>query len=432
MDSHLLFSGWGAFNSGLIKQNKYSLPFRKFVNDSMGARYRCWNSARILEVELTTRCGNNCPYCGNSSGDANGTGEGNINGTDLPFEELKRIIQGSIDAGSPPDQISLAGGDPFLHPHFREIVSYIGERKIPLQIKANTSTFTESMGIHLRESGCRVVKFTLFGGAGHHDGNRGSDTFDSLLEKSRLAVEQGFMVIWNLTIGAGMLDDALETLPMALQYGVSGVTLARLAPIGRNIGMDRIHGKDENSGVITPAEYRDFLLKLLKFQMDVLPSGFQIFFKEKLWLPLLVEEGLIDLPTLRSSVKCSGSDSAGDAVSSSICDSVGESVCESVGEKAEGYSSQPCFGCEAYGVSLALTPEGDILPCGLMRTVNMGNIRDFDQFPWSISRDYLDFKGPKSCSGCEFLALCRGCRGAAMGTSLDQHAPDPQCWVAQR
>lgn len=347
---------------------KFKKVFKESIKKLFEKKIKNWSYLRTLEIELTTKCNNNCSYCGNSS-------ESSINPFNLDFNEIKTLMDSTHEKGILPDVISLAGGDPFLHPDFMSFVSLFANLDISFYVKANTSSFTEKIGNLLLKNKCSLIKFTCFGDSKLHDSLRGFDTYSSLIEKTLLANKMGFTVVWNMMISSDSIEQTFNSLKKAVEINVSGVTFSRVADIGRNFS-----GQQKK---IEPKKYRDFLLKALTFYQDNMEKDFHIFFKEKLWLTLLHELGMVSLNI--------------------------------------ELLKNPVHGCEAYGHALTITPDGYFLPCGLLRNLNMGSINEVNVLPWPRARKYLDYAGPSPCRKCKYQKYCRGC--AAMGI------PDPQCWL---
>ncbi len=88
--------------------------------------------------------------------------------------------------------------------------------------------------------------------------------------------------------------------------------------------------------------------------------------------------------------------------------------------------------CSAGTNALTIMHDGTILPCRRL-PIPIGNaLNDSFYKVWYTSKVLWDIRNPKNikgkCSGCEFLAACRGCRASAFTATGDYLAEDTQCW----
>ena len=89
--------------------------------------------------------------------------------------------------------------------------------------------------------------------------------------------------------------------------------------------------------------------------------------------------------------------------------------------------------CSIGNNALTIMHDGTVYPCRRL-PIPIGNIIEDGLFKiwydssllWEI-RDPRNLKG--KCSGCKYLALCRGCRALAYHVNKDYLAEDPQCWL---
>jgi MoaA/NifB/PqqE/SkfB family radical SAM enzyme len=72
-----------------------------------------------VELSLTNRCNLGCRWCGDSSLRARNPGE-------IPTSLVKRLLD-ELLAGGTRGVVIEGGGEPTIHPGFREIVSYVGQ-----------------------------------------------------------------------------------------------------------------------------------------------------------------------------------------------------------------------------------------------------------------------------------------------------------------
>lgn len=360
---------------------KYSQPFKDLITEIFHERMADDSEVFYLDLELTSRCKNGCPYCGAYA-------RGGIH--EIDYGRLKQFLKKAQDHLPDPCTelfVTLCGGDPLLYPFFGNLVMLLHRLDIPFMIKGNASTMTEDRVDFLQRHGCVAVKMTLFGNEKTHNQNRGKDTLEVLTASTRLLQSYDIAVVWHLSICPENLNETLSMFPFILAEKPDGITIGRLARIGRMEG-------NTTFSEFTPDTYRDFLLAVLNFYYQHHDAGFNLQFREKLWVPLLVEEGLLELPP----------------------------------ESMDGIIS----GCDAYGNGFTIGNREDILLCGLMPSHTIGTLTQFIDTPECMATHAtLDSTQPSICHDCRFNTSCRGCRAIALAASGGLYDKDPQCWVQQ-
>ena len=90
----------------------------------------------------------------------------------LPLElACKAVVQGKPLGLS---SVKLTGGEPMLHPRFREIVSFLADAGLGITIETNGTLLNESLASFLREMGVGCISVSLDGAdATTHEALRG-------------------------------------------------------------------------------------------------------------------------------------------------------------------------------------------------------------------------------------------------------------------
>lgn len=100
-----------------------------------------------VHIDITNRCNTNCSFCYQSSPD----------NQDLPLDLAKSVILQARKLGAA--RIALSGGEPFLHPHFNEIVNAVIDEKLIL-----TAVFTNALDlpreINLPQHTCLLISYS--------------------------------------------------------------------------------------------------------------------------------------------------------------------------------------------------------------------------------------------------------------------------------
>ena len=356
---------------------KYDLDFK----DHLEANYtRKANSNAVnvfLEFELTGKCQNKCFFCGNFS---------QAHAPELDFKQLKTFIKKVstyyLRKGKQPI-LSLCGGDPVLYSSFQELLLWLERSNIPFVLKGNPSTIDDDIAWLLQKHGCRGVKFTFLGEEELHNKARGNETVSDLVQKSNLLQSMGMPVLWNLTVGKFNLNSIIKSLPFIQKAQPDGIMIGRLAQIGK------LNGNDSQEEV-TPGEFKAFLTVILDYYYENYKKGFNLSFKEKLWLPFLAEQGLLDMENLNI--------------------------------------APTQLGCDAYCRAFNVNSRGEITLCGLLSSYQAVALQDFD-IEKVLNLRTLSVENHSHCHTCKYGPYCQGCRAMALANTGDIYAKDPHCWL---
>jgi radical SAM protein with 4Fe4S-binding SPASM domain len=345
-------------------------------------RQRANDKKKVFSIELllTNRCHNACPYCGAYTGSKP---------AEIDFEILRSFLVNSAHhlrgRGIEP-VIALCGGDPLKYTFFGNLVLLLNKLKLPFLVKGNPSTMTADRAALLKRSGCIGVKMTLFGNETTHNRNRGPDTLAVLVDKTGLLKSLKIPVIWHLSVGKSNLAETVEMLPFIARVNPDGITMGRIAKMGKL--QDSSDFED-----LSPAEYRHFLLAILDFYRRHGGNGFNLLFRDKLWVPLLAEEGLL----------------------------------ETEGMAPDG----PTLGCDAYTNNLTIDNRGNVVPCGGLVSEIIGPMSAYVDAPERLfGQPPLSMQEPSICHSCRYGPVCRGCRAMALANTGGIYNKDPQCWVS--
>lgn len=329
----------------------------------------------ILEIELTNQCSIGCFYCGATT---------DSKPVHLDFEILcdtirhfsKSRVQNSIIP-----HFSFTGGDPTEYPYFEELMVFLRNNNINFSLKLNPSTLTDSIYKLILESACESVKLT-FMGLKSQVKYRKKDNPEILSSATTQFHNYGIPVVWHFSIGEFNRADLIDSLDFVLDNRPTAVSIGRLARVGKL--------NEKNYPIdIQPEDFRAFLKHMLLFLYNNKRHGFNLVFKEKLWVPFLCEEGVI--------------------------------------ESADLLKSNLRLGCDAIERLLVLTYSGDLIGCGLLPSPVLANICDKNFYGFiSSTNNKNEIPDNDPCAQCKYFEVCRGCRGVAEGSSGKK---DPQCWL---
>ncbi len=268
-------------------------------------------------------------------------------------------------------RVTLTGGEPLLRDDVFEIASLLLENNVPISLTTNGILVRKNI-TKIINSGIMQIQVSIDGMRSVHDYLRGLNSFDSAIHALRLLKRENLMPSVMTTVNSFNFKQLPEIIDLVRSMNIPLLGIQRFIPVGRGEGFKNL--------ALTPENCRDLLNHVMRKREEL---------KDEICImtpdPLKV---LID----RREASC----------------------------------------CPIGNNILALTPNGDMLPCCKL-PINLGNLisQDFHEV-WNSKimdtmRGGYNLKG--KCGHCVHREICRGCRAAAYAAFGDYLAEDPQCWM---
>lgn len=200
-----------------------------------------------ISIEILQRCPNRCIYCSSHS---------NPQATHLiPFEIIKNVIDDAKSLGC--KTVCLSGGEPFLHPHILNIISYIAKQQL--------TCYVYTSGIYMKDEGYSslpneyieairgMVDKVIFNveadSSTLYDKIMGTDVggFDMMKKSINDCVSSGLVVETHVVPMQVNFKHLKSIFEMCYQLGVSKVSILRLVLQGRaleNLSLVKLTGED--------------------------------------------------------------------------------------------------------------------------------------------------------------------------------------------
>lgn len=332
---------------------------------------------RILGIGITNRCNLKCDFCSRfSSPEEN---------TDLDLQKVKEILESALRVSDTELIVSITGGEPILHPDFKEICSHLSQYPIAmslnsngLQISADIIEFCLNIGMtnfSISIDGPPEVYVRL----GRH-----RRTFDQICTNIDTIRRLGGRYNIGCTITPHNVNYISDVAQIAKDHGADGIRISRVYPIGRGL-------ENFNELFIGWSLFKQAARTALSFE----DSNFFV----------------------------------------DIEDNVVRHLYDKAYDKArrrDAKSRAGCWnGCFAGVVHAQVEASGLVLPCAFM-PMPAGNIYElpFDEI-WLNSPVMKDMRRRDllwgACGSCKDKIACGGCRGRAFGLIGDYFAEDPLC-----
>jgi len=324
------------------------------------ARAAAENRLLTMEIEFSLRCNFRCPYCYVPE-------ESYFDG-ELTTEEIRDVLMQAKEMGA--RRIIILGGEPSIYPHIRDMIGFIQDQGMDVEMFTNGSGITTDFAQWLFDRQVRVVMKM--------------NTFDADLQ-DRLAGKPG---------AGRIIAEAFDHLKQA-GYPSRDAFLAVSTIICRqNLEeLPRLWCWLREQGI---APY----FEIITPQANALENS---------WLD-------VDPHTLHR-----------------LFEALAETDRKRYGRTWRVQPPLVGNRCLRHQFSCLVTSEGAVMPC-VGVTISQGNVREqplktiIENSP--VLKDLKNYpntiKGP--CGSCDQADGCYGCRGAAYQITGDYLASDPMCW----
>lgn len=216
-------------------ENNFIIPVPKGESPHPWSLYRQSQNryCPALYLVITGKCNYNCLHCFMAADNAPKMSQ-------LSYETCLDILDQCVQCGI--QTIVLTGGEPFVHPHFMDILKACQERHLTLQdINTNGSLITKKILKQMKDLGlCPRMKIS-FDGFDHHDWMRNVNGAEQkTLEAIQLCHEMGFPIEVQMNVHRGNLDTLLKTAIYFDEMGIEEMRIIRTTEAPRWV--DNAHG----------------------------------------------------------------------------------------------------------------------------------------------------------------------------------------------
>jgi len=342
-----------------------------------------------LQWHITDRCDQRCKHCYIWS-----NSEMIDTNNELDLYQCKLVVGQFIDFCKIVDclpLITVTGGDPILSPNFWDILSYINERKIRVNLLANPYHLNPKILSEMEKCGVRSYQLSLDGMEKVHDSIRRVGSFRATLEAIKLINKTKIRSTIMSTVSLFNYHEIAQVARLCATYNVGGFGFARYNSPNMTLCKDGGE-KTEINCQISPFEYRSFLAQMWKVYCELADSKTFFMLKDHLFKAYLYEEGIFHVEPNKEKIVYDG--------------------------------------CNCGIRHLTLLPNGDIYACRRFNSP-IGNIyrNKFEEAFFSENMGkYRRYDKYKGCSACELLGYCRGCHAVSAEYTGDFFNKDPQCW----
>ena len=200
-----------------------------------------------ISIEILQRCPNRCIYCSSHS---------NPQATHIiPFEIIKNVIDDAKSLGC--KTVCLSGGEPFLHPHILDVISYIAKQQLTCYVYTSGIYMKDEVYSSLPNEYIEAIRgmvdkviFNVEADSSTlYDQIMGTDVggFDMMKKSINDCVSSGLVVETHVVPMQVNFKHLKSIFEMCYQLGVSKVSILRLVLQGRaleNLSLVKLSGED--------------------------------------------------------------------------------------------------------------------------------------------------------------------------------------------
>jgi|HubBroStandDraft_6_1064221.scaffolds.fasta_scaffold39691_3 radical SAM protein with 4Fe4S-binding SPASM domain len=334
-------------------------------------------------LELLPYCNLRCFHCYSDSGpDQSRMG--------LSLEKIEALCDELADLQV--FRINLVGGEPFARRDIAEIIRLAAQRSLAVTITTNGTLLNERRVDALRDAPPAVIHVSLDGACAQtHDAIRGIASFDKAVRALQLLTRAGVCTAIGTVACQRNYREIPDILRLTLDLEVNNFHLMGLQPAGRGLSCFEDQRLTDDQWVFLYGFFSERAAALSERIALHLEIDKFVLFKHGRWTP---QNHLDEFARMGSTCPCS------------------RSAC-------------------------TITPNGDVLPCGLMRDVVAGNIhRQSLREIWNGSEVFAAIRrrslGIAECSDCPFWNDCLGgCAAVTHNLAGNFTGADPRCELAK-
>lgn len=161
----------------------------------------------------------------------------------VSFEHIRKAVNEGRSLGL--NSVKLTGGEPLLHPQFREIVTWLAEAGIGITIETNGTLLTPELAVFLKASGrANFISVSLDGAdAATHEALRMvPGSFDLAVNGIQALVAAGYRPQMICSLHRDNMGQAEQVIRLASELGCGSVKFNLIQSVGRGEGFQRQSG----------------------------------------------------------------------------------------------------------------------------------------------------------------------------------------------
>ncbi|MBU3203654.1 radical SAM/SPASM domain-containing protein [Clostridium algidicarnis] len=172
-------------------------------------------------LTITERCNLSCKHCFGNFGQ----------GYELELNQIEKILDELIEIGV--FQISVTGGEPFIHEDILEILRLIRDKGFTSQLTTNGTILNKEIIDFLKINKMFRFSISLEGDELYHDYIRGEGNYKLVKENIKRLLDNNVNVGINTVLTSGNIDNIDKMLIDLYDIGIDNISISHIVPTGR-------------------------------------------------------------------------------------------------------------------------------------------------------------------------------------------------------
>lgn len=215
----------------------------------------------LADIQITARCNLHCPHC---------YAESSFGGENIAWQDFILALDNFSRAGV--FQVALGGGEPTLHPQFKEMLKAVRERGMVPNLTTNGKILTAETAKAMAKY-CGAIALSVEG-TGRDFEKRRNFSWKNLAASAKRLKECGNRLVFQVTVSGGNIEKLPEITDSLLDFYPHGIIFLAYKPCGRGKFFDDVLAKRN------PAFVRDIIRKCLDKISGKVKIGFDCCFVE--------------------------------------------------------------------------------------------------------------------------------------------------------
>jgi MoaA/NifB/PqqE/SkfB family radical SAM enzyme len=182
-------------------------------------RYRLPLKPRQVQIEITNRCNMDCPMCPRE--------DLNIELEHMDWSKFVTVV----DKLNERENITLTGwGEPFLHPHIFDMITYCKDRGHKVMITSNGLFLKETIVEEILNTDLDELTFSIDGVEDNSvfDGHTSNKVYDNIEKITKLRKNGKPMIRLQSTLHEGCEKDLYDVIRFGARIGIEAINVGRI------------------------------------------------------------------------------------------------------------------------------------------------------------------------------------------------------------
>lgn len=189
-----------------------------------GSDFEDFDAPLFIAWQLNSACNLDCLHCCEEAGHSMPD--------ELTGEEIRDFCKQIVEAGVP--YVAISGGEPLLHPDFRELAEFLRNNNVSLKVETNGHFVNSDMAKWFAKLNFRSVQVSVDGATSEtFERLRLKGSWEKTIQACRCLVEEGVNTEIVFVPTKFNIHETADVIEMAYKMGIYGFYTGKIMRIGR-------------------------------------------------------------------------------------------------------------------------------------------------------------------------------------------------------